>query len=64
MNSSRSLTTEAVAESGVVGRVGLGVCGVAKSYRPMLRDQPMLLPIDMHEWLPPDHLAWFVLEVC
>jgi transposase len=35
---------------------------VAKSYRPVLRDQPMLLPIDLHEWLPPDHLVWFVLE--
>jgi transposase len=22
----------------------------------------MLLPVDMREWLPPDHLAWFVLE--
>jgi transposase len=35
---------------------------VAKSYRPVLRDQPMLLPIDLREWLPPDHLVWFVLE--
>ncbi|MFI6369275.1 transposase [Nocardia sp. NPDC050630] len=22
----------------------------------------MLLPIDMHEWLPQDHLVWFVLD--
>ena len=22
----------------------------------------MLLPVDMREWLPPDHLVWFVLE--
>lgn len=36
---------------------------MAKSYRPVLRDQPMLLPIDLREWLPPDHLVWFVLEV-
>lgn len=35
---------------------------MAKSYRPVLRDQPMLLPIDMRDWLPPDHLVWFVLE--
>jgi transposase len=35
---------------------------VAKSYRPVLRDQPMLLPVDMREWLPVDHLVWFVLE--
>ena len=35
---------------------------MAKSYRPVLRDQPMLLPVDMHEWLPSDHLVWFVLD--
>ncbi|MFE9328826.1 transposase [Nocardia sp. NPDC052278] len=35
---------------------------MAKSYRPVLRDQPMLLPIDMREWLPSDHLVWFVLD--
>ncbi len=22
----------------------------------------MLLPVDLHEWLPPDHLVWFVVE--
>lgn len=26
------------------------------------RDQPLLLPPDMREWLPEDHLAWFVIE--
>jgi transposase len=26
------------------------------------RDQQLLLPPDMREWLPEDHLAWFVLE--
>jgi transposase len=26
------------------------------------RDQPMLLPPDLREWLPEDHLAWFVLD--
>jgi hypothetical protein len=36
---------------------------VAKSFRPVLRDQPMLLPVDMRDWLPPDHLVWFVLDV-
>ncbi len=35
---------------------------MAKSYRPVLRDQPMLVPVDMREWLPPDHLVWFVLD--
>jgi len=35
---------------------------VAKSYRPVLRDHPTLLPVDMCEWLPADHLVWFLLE--
>ena len=35
---------------------------MAKFFRPVLWDQPMLLPVDMREWLPPDHLVWFVLE--
>jgi transposase len=27
------------------------------------RDQPYLLPPDLRDWLPADHLAWFVLDV-
>jgi transposase len=27
------------------------------------RDQPFLLPPDLRDWLPKDHLAWFVLDV-
>ena len=27
------------------------------------RDQPFLLPPDMREWLPGDHLVWFVIEL-
>ena len=26
------------------------------------RDQSLLLPPDVRDWLPEDHLAWFVLE--
>jgi transposase len=26
------------------------------------RDQPLLLPPDLHDWLEEDHLAWFVIE--
>jgi transposase len=26
------------------------------------RDQPMLLPPDLRDWLAEDHLAWFVIE--
>ena len=28
----------------------------------MRRDQQLLLPADMREWLAEDHLAWFVLD--
>lgn len=35
---------------------------MAKGYRAVLRDQPFLLPVDMREWLPADHLVWFVLD--
>jgi transposase len=35
---------------------------VANSYRPVQRDQPFLMPPDMREWLPADHLVWFLLE--
>src|SRR5262245_37440809 len=41
---------------------GWGSWDVAKGYRELRRDQPFLLPPDMREWLPADHLAWFVLE--
>jgi hypothetical protein len=27
------------------------------------RDQPFLLPPDLRDWLPADHLAWFILDV-
>jgi transposase len=35
---------------------------VAKSFRPVERDQQFLLPPDMRAWLPADHLVWFVLD--
>jgi transposase len=34
---------------------------VAKSYRPVDRDQEFLLPPSMIDWLPDDHLVWFVI---
>jgi transposase len=37
--------------------------GMARSYRPVPRDQAFLLPPDMREWFPDDHLAWLVLEI-
>ena len=35
---------------------------MAKSYRPVQRDQPFLLPPDMRDRLPADHLVWFLVE--
>jgi transposase len=35
---------------------------VAKGFRPVDRDQQFLMAPDMREWLPADHLVWFVLD--
>jgi transposase len=36
---------------------------MARSYRPVIRDQGFLLPPNRADWLPEDHLVWFVLDV-
>jgi transposase len=36
---------------------------MAYNFLPCPRDQAFLLPPDLREWLPADHLAWFVLDV-
>jgi transposase len=36
---------------------------MAKSYRAYLPEQDLLLPPNLCEWLPPDHLAYFVSDV-
>ena len=36
---------------------------MARSYRPVRRDQGFLLPPDMRDWLPEDHLVWLVIEI-
>jgi transposase len=36
---------------------------MAYSFRRGDRDQPFLLPPDLRDWLPQDHLAWFILDV-
>lgn len=36
---------------------------MARRYRPVVRDQEFLLPPNMAEWLPEDHLVWFVIDV-
>ena len=35
---------------------------MAKNFLPCDRDQELLLPPSLREWLPPDHLAWFVID--
>jgi transposase len=35
---------------------------MAQNFLPCDRDQPLLLPPDLRDWLPEDHLAWFVIE--
>lgn len=36
---------------------------MALGYRRVDREQSFLLPPDMRDWLPPDHLVWTVLDV-
>jgi len=36
---------------------------MARNYIPVDRDQLFLVPPDMRDWLPEDHLAWFVIDV-
>jgi transposase len=35
---------------------------VGYNFRPVERDQQFLLPPSIRDWLPADHLAWFVLD--
>jgi transposase len=36
---------------------------MAYNFRACDRDQAFLLPFDVRDWLPADHLAWFILDV-
>ncbi|WP_370943400.1 transposase [Amycolatopsis sp. cg5] len=36
---------------------------MARDYRPVDREQEFLLPPSMADWLPDDHLVWFVIAV-
>ena len=36
---------------------------MAFNFLPCDRDQPYLLPPSLKDWLPEDHLAWFLLDV-
>src|SRR5829696_8519273 len=43
-------------------RWGLDDSGMPQNFIACDRDQELLLPPSLREWLPEDHLAWFVLE--
>ena len=36
---------------------------MSKTYLPYDPDQQLLLPAALQEWLPPDHLAYFISDV-
>ena len=36
---------------------------MSKTYLPCGPDQQLLLPAALQEWLPPDHLAYFISDV-
>jgi transposase len=44
-------------------RAGWEAVGVAINVRDVERDQLWLMPPSVRDWLPGDHLAWFVLDV-
>lgn len=48
---------------GVAGRCSLEKWGVARGFRPVDRDTPMLLPPELREWLPDQQQVWVVLDV-
>ena len=39
------------------------LCGMAKSYRPYVPEQSLLLAPNLRDWLPENHLAYFIGEV-
>lgn len=40
----------------------MGKLGMGFNFHLVDRDQAMLLPVSMRDWLPEDHLVWFVLD--
>src|SRR5215207_848766 len=51
---------EPVAQSSV--RAGAQHRCMSQNFLACERDQQLLMPTDLREWLPDDHLAWFVLD--
>src|SRR5919205_3937759 len=38
------------------------IAGMAQNFIACDREQPFLLPPDVRDWLPENHLAWFVID--
>ena len=55
------LSREGVAQTPAV-RAVLDHPGMAQNFLTCDREQPLLLPPDLRDWLDEDHLAWFVIE--
>jgi hypothetical protein len=52
----------AVAQRGRVVRVGRDDRVMAQNFLACDREQELLLPPSLREWLPEGHLAWFVID--
>jgi transposase len=52
----------AVAQRGGSVRGGYDHAGMAQNFLACDRDQELLLPPSLREWLPEGHLAWFVID--
>jgi hypothetical protein len=52
---------EAAAQTGSV-RPGQEHSGMGQNFIEGRREQGFLLPPDVREWLPADHLAWLVID--
>ena len=48
--------------SPLIGPFGARKWPMPQNYIPRDRDQELLLPPNLKDWLPQDHLAWFVIE--
>ena len=55
------LLDEAVAKRGVV-RAAEDTSSMATNFIDCDREQAFLMPPSLREWLPEDHLAWFVID--
>jgi hypothetical protein len=53
---------EAVAQKAGSVRAGEDDSGMAQNFLGCDREQELLLPPSLREWLPEDHLVWFVID--